>query len=1233
MIVVVATSLATIYLQVIGERAAFLLFFFGIIQVSFWLGLYPGLLAAILSLSAVNLFVLFPQTIATGDLVILNAGFCFVSVVMVFTTSFHRQLAQTLWESRQDLAHAQLVGQIGSWRLNVARNELIWSDENHRIFGIPKGTPMTYETFLAIVHPDDRQYVDHMWQACLRGAPYDIEHRVVVGGKVKWVREKAVLEFNNKDKLLGGFGTTQDITQRMGLQDQLAKVAASAPGLICSFRLRSDGSACMPYASPVIESVYGLGVEIVSQDFNPVFARIHPDDIGHIHASIAESARSQQPWHDTYRYNHPTKGEVWHEGHSLPIQEADGGTLWHGYVHDATERINAEKALQERIDRYELVLNGAQDAIWDWDVPNRRVNYSSRWKALRGYTEHEIGNGEEEWSNAIHPDDLERILASVQRHFTGETPVFSEEYRIRCKDGSWKWVLDRGIARKDGNGKVMRMAGSESDITVRKLGEKALRDRENELRLIMDTTPALISYLDLDFRYLRVNATYEKWFDMSAEQIVGREAEDVLGIEAWQLVGPYLQRARRGEQVSFDQQIPYANKANRWVHATYMPNVDAEGVIRGIVVHVFDIEERVMSEHKITLLNQRLQQRVEEMQVIFNTAPIGLSIAHGTDGTHIRGNAAIERMLGLPPHSELSLKENSAVGICVTQNGAKLAFEDSPMQRAIRGEIISNQTVEILLPNYRVVTALCNATPLLSDEGKPRGAVGAFLDITSLRHAEQALAKSQLQLRLLVEQAPLSIAMFDTNMNFLVTSRRWVKEFGQNFDDLAGRNHYVVNPDLPMVWKQVHQRVLSGEFLSNNDDLWVQADGSRHWYNWAAHPWTDTSGNIGGIIITSDDVTVRRKAELELLNSEARLALIVDQVKAGYWDWDLIDRQLFLSPEAKQQLGFTDSDIPKRRAEWEERLHPDDRAFVLKLVDEHLTGLQPYYEAQFQFRHSDGGYRWFHSRSILLSDLNNRPYRVLGMNLDITEYMKQKQLSGRREKVEQSFRLYVAMQTAAAIAHELNQPLAAIASYADVALHLMQIDSYNQKKLAQLVENCSTQAQRAGNVIRQLLAQLQKEEIPNEAFDINLAIREAIELVNVDEFAHGVTVVTNLAADLPPVLANGLQVQKVLINLLRNGLDAMQEHGKTADTIAIISGRSVLDASMVQVTVRDSGKGAVDSASLRKIFRPFYTTKPKGLGMGLAISRSLIVAHGGKMWAEQNAGQGLSIHFTLPFAE
>ncbi len=133
-----------------------------------------------------------------------------------------RNLAEEeLRRGREDLNRAQEVAHIGSWRLDVQTNELTWSDENHRIFGIPPGTKMTYETFVSCVHPEDRRYVDEKWNAGLRGEPYDIEHRIIAGGRIKWVREKAYLELDAAGNLRGGFGTTQDITERKRAEEAL----------------------------------------------------------------------------------------------------------------------------------------------------------------------------------------------------------------------------------------------------------------------------------------------------------------------------------------------------------------------------------------------------------------------------------------------------------------------------------------------------------------------------------------------------------------------------------------------------------------------------------------------------------------------------------------------------------------------------------------------------------------------------------------------------------------------------------------------------------------------------------------------------------------------------------------------------------------------------------------------------------------------------------------------------
>jgi PAS domain-containing protein len=143
----------------------------------------------------------------------------------------HDILVDKLEKNKKDFDRAQAVGNIGSWRFDVRKNELTWSDENHHIFGIQKGIPLTYETFLSIVYPDDREYVDRKWKMGLKGEAYDIEHRIVVDDKIKWVREKAYLEFDKDKMVIGGFGITHDITERRQAEHQLNNELARATGL------------------------------------------------------------------------------------------------------------------------------------------------------------------------------------------------------------------------------------------------------------------------------------------------------------------------------------------------------------------------------------------------------------------------------------------------------------------------------------------------------------------------------------------------------------------------------------------------------------------------------------------------------------------------------------------------------------------------------------------------------------------------------------------------------------------------------------------------------------------------------------------------------------------------------------------------------------------------------------------------------------------------------------------
>lgn len=210
--------------------------------------------------------------------------------------------------------------------------------------------------------------------------------------------------------------------------------------------------------------------------------------------------RTGQPVRDVVMgvYNPMEEAYRWLLVQAVPLHDSSTGER---LVYAAfTEITDQQETLHERQQRYELVAAGANDAIWDWDVPNQRVFYSPRWKALRGYEPSEVSDHEDEWRSSIHPDDAPRVLRAIAAHFVGETEVFEEEYRVQCKDGSWKWILDRGLAQRDAAGQVVRMAGSEVDITERKERDTTLRRVTGTIDQLPLLNPTVLPLLNHELR-------------------------------------------------------------------------------------------------------------------------------------------------------------------------------------------------------------------------------------------------------------------------------------------------------------------------------------------------------------------------------------------------------------------------------------------------------------------------------------------------------------------------------------------------------------------------------------------------------------------------------------------------------------------------------------------------------------------------------------------------------------
>jgi len=273
------------------------------------------------------------------------------------------------------------------------------------------------------------------------------------------------------------------------------------------------------------------------------------------------------------------------------------------------ERKQVEEALRERTERSELIAAGAHQAIWDWDVSNHHVNFSPRWKEMRGFAPDEVSDREEEWSSRIHPDDAPGVMAAVLAHFEGRTEFFEEEYRIRCKDGSWKWILDRGIAQRDAEGHVVRMAGSESDITERKLSEEAIQESEKRYRTLVESSPYCIHEIDLNSQFTSMNPAGLRMMSVTLERkVIGRPYLTVVSKEDQDRVGKLLELANKGESSNFT----FRAVNGRHFQSCFVPINNDKGTIVKLMGLTQDITEETLAKEALRYLSGRVIQAQEE---------------------------------------------------------------------------------------------------------------------------------------------------------------------------------------------------------------------------------------------------------------------------------------------------------------------------------------------------------------------------------------------------------------------------------------------------------------------------------------------------------------------------------------------------------------------------------------------------------------------------------------------
>jgi PAS domain S-box-containing protein len=379
----------------------------------------------------------------------------------------------------------------------------------------------------------------------------------------------------------------------------------------------------------------------------------------------------------------------------------------------------------------------------------------------------------------------------------------------------------------------------------------------------------------------------------------------------------------------------------------------------------------------------------------------------------------------------------------------------------------------------------------------------------------------------------------------------------------------------------------------------------------------------------SNEVLSAARLSQMLRESEQRMSLAAESAKLGMWVWDADRDEVWMTEPGRAIYGFK-PEQPLRYQAFVERAHPEDRAARDAAVKQALA-TDGSYALEYRVLLPDGAQRWLLSRGRSLKNGNGMGKRLLGVSMDITA-QKQAEFQARRQREEMAHLSRVSMmgQLASALAHELNQPLGAILRNAEAAELFLENDRPDLDELRNIVADIRKDDQRAGDVIDRLRSLLKRRDIESVPLVVNELLRDVVSLTRADAAARQVTLEIETLLNLPQVRADRVHLQQVLLNLLLNAMDALNDAPAGKKRVTLQAHRN--GDNLVEIAVSDTG-GGIAPDRLPQVFEPFFTTKAQGMGMGLAISRTIIEAHGGMIWAENNADGGATFRFTLAAAE
>ncbi len=517
-------------------------------------------------------------------------------------------------------------------------------------------------------------------------------------------------------------------------------------------------------------------------------------------------------------------------------------------------------------------------------------------------------------------------------------------------------------------------------------------------------------------------------------------------------------------------------------------------------------------------------------------------------------------------------------------------------------------------------------------DGEPAIIRGFLIDVTERKRAEDTARASEARLRKLLEQAPDALIAVRADGNIAFVNRQAERLFGYDGGALFGLAFDELVPGHAELRRllDADRGVVGDESAPSSDPgprppvEAIGAGGRRFPAEADLNPLQTDEGLV--VVITVRDVSARLAADTALRESEERFRIAATLGADIIAEVDIRSGAVVWFGQVDETLGYERGEFPRTIDGWAGQLHPEDRERVVADVQRHVYERRQGVSAEFRIQAKDRSYRHWTVRVAPRSEDARRPRTFIAVCQDITaETIARTEALQHRDALAHVARVSALGELTGALAHELNQPLAAMLSNAQAALRMLDRGSPEPSMLAEVLRDIVADDRRASAIIQRLRALMRRDTTARERIDLAQVVREVREVVRAALVDRGVTVVPDFDADLSAIVADRIQIQQVVLNLINNAMQAME--GQT-DARLVLGVRGREDGWQV-VAVSDSGPG-IPPNRLRSLFEPFQTSRSDGLGMGLSISRTIVEAHGGEIKAENLTGGGARVQFALP---